>query len=448
MRIGVDITNLASGAVSGVEQYTLQILKELIRQNPQDQFVLFAIDYYFRSFGDRLDKILRGPGKFLLEAPNVTLKKLPWPKIPLSLHLFWKVFDWPKADLFLNRQLCRPEFSSGSQRAIKMLRAKRSFGFAQDGHQGSAQRDIGCQVDVFFQPSPMLLPLSRRTPRVVTFHDLVPAIYPEYFTLTSRLWHWQMNYPVRAREADKIIAVSENTRNDLIRLYGIDPEKIEVIYEGADEVFHREFSETELATVREKYQLPEQFLFYVGSLEPRKNVISIVRALQYLRERGFAKMKLVLAGSKKWLAGELRDEIEKLGLGEAVLFLGYVAEEEKAALFKLASVFVFPSLYEGFGLPVLEALSVGCPTVASQNSSLPEITWDAALLVDPFDQASINQAVCRAVSQSDLRAALKEKGRRRAEAFSWEKAARKTKEVLEAIARRRAGGNDEQVLLH
>jgi len=388
MRIGIDIINLASGAISGVEQYTLQILKEMIRQNPQDQFVLFALDYYFRGLGDRLDRVLRTSGKFLLEAPNVTLKKLSWPKIPLSLHLFWKVFDWPKADWFL----------------------------------GGA--------DLFFQPAPMLLPLSRRVPRVVTFHDLAPAIYPEYFTLTSRLWHWQMNYPARAREANRIIAVSESTKNDLVRLYGVDPEKIHVIYEGASEAFDKAMTSGELERVRQKFKLPQKFLFYLGSLEPRKNVLSVIRALKYLKGQGFVKIKLVIAGSKKWLETPVFEEIRSSGLGGEVIFLGFVPEEEKAALFKLALAFIFPSFYEGFGLPVLEALRSNCPVVASQASSLPEIVQDSALLVDPYSQDSINQAVLALVKDSALRGKLCSLGRKQASRFSWAKAAQETMRVL------------------
>ena len=390
MRIGVDIIGLASGQVSGIEQYTLQILKELIRQNPNDQFILFAIDYYFRSFGGRLEKVLAGPGRFLLEAPNVILKKLPWPKIPLSLHFAWKVLGAPKVDKFLGG------------------------------------------VDVFFQPAPLLLPLSSKIPRVVTFHDLVPAIYPQYFTTTSRLWHWQMNYPVRAKEADRIIAVSENTKNDLIRLYGIPPSKITVIYEGASQAFQKEFSPEALTEVRNRLFLPDEFIFYVGSLEPRKNVLSLISALKYLKERGFAKIKLVLAGSKKWKEGKVLSEIKRLHLEKEVVFLGWVEEEDKVALFKLALAFVFPSLYEGFGLPVLEALTAGCPVITSQNSSLPEVTSDAALLIDPLRQDSLNQALLELISQPDLRENLKLKGQKHASLFSWEKAAGQTMEIIRA----------------
>jgi glycosyltransferase involved in cell wall biosynthesis len=390
MRIGVDIISLASGTVSGVEQYALQILKRMVAENPNDEFVVFAIDHYFRDFGDKLDKILNGPGKFLLEAKNVTVKKLPWPKIPLSLHFAWKVLGLPKVDKFLGG------------------------------------------IEVMFQPAPLLLPLSAKTPRVVTFHDLAPAIYPQFWTLTSRLWHWQMNYPVRAREASKIIAVSENTKKDLIRFYGVDPEKITVVYEGVSEELLQPISESEVAAVKQKFNLPDEFLFYIGSIEPRKNVIAAVRALKCLKDKGFDKMKLVLAGSKAWKESEVWREIENLHLKNEVLFLGLVEEREKAALFRLALGFIFPSLYEGFGLPVLEAMAAGCPVITSQSSSLPEVTLDAALLIDPFDQGSINQAVLDLVSNENLRAELKAKGLKRAAYFSWDRAAYQTMEVLKS----------------
>lgn len=392
MKIGVDIIGLASGTVSGVEQYTLSLLRELIKQNPQDEFHLLAVDYYFKDLTSRLRKTLAGPGHFLLEAANVKLHHLRWPRVPLSLHFSWKLLDQPKADKILGG------------------------------------------VDLLFQPVPLLLPLSRGVPRVVTFHDLTPAIYPEFFTLKSRLWHWQMNYPVRAREATCLIAVSWNTRGDLIRLYGIDPRKIRVITEGVDPVFGEALGESDLAAVKEKFGLPDEFILYLGSLEPRKNVSVALRALRYLKENGFAKIKLVLAGSKMWGEKAFWREVDSLNLSRECLFLGWVEEKEKLALFKLAQAFLFPSFYEGFGLPALEALAAGCPAVVSSAASLPEVTGETALLVDPFDQAAWNRTLLELLNNPTLKAELGQRGLARAKLFGWREAARQTMQLFKQTA--------------
>lgn len=383
MRIGVDIRGLLTGQRSGVEQYALKVLEQLLRLDQQNIFVLFYVSY--RGLDQQLANLIA-------EAPwlrqsNVEIRKLKWINFPLLLHALWKPLDWPKVD-----KIC--------------------------GGLG-----------VMWQPSPRILPVSQRCRQVITFHDLVFEIFPQFYTWKSRLWQWQMSYPYLAKTADQLIAVSQNTKHDLEKLYHIKPEKIQVIYEGVEPIYFQPVNVDSINQLKQKFNVSGQYLYYIGSLEPRKNVVAIVKSLAYLKEQN-VNIKLVISGAKSWLEGPIFAEVEKLHLTQDVVFTGPVTEIEKVAWLQGATVFLFPSLYEGFGLPVLEAMAAGCPVVTSNVSSLPEVVGGAAILVDPTDQTAINLAVKNLCSDPNLAHKYVEQGRARAKRFKWEETAKATLNIL------------------
>jgi glycosyltransferase involved in cell wall biosynthesis len=280
-----------------------------------------------------------------------------------------------------------------------------------------------------FHATEHLLPPFRRIRTVLTVHDLIYVLFPEY--------HLPMNYhflrlmmPRFARRADAIIAISECTRRDLVRLWQISEGKISVIHEGIDPRFHHPADEEALARVRRRYGLPERYALYVGTIEPRKNLPTLFEAWARLRYR----LPLVIAGKKGWLFQETFSRVESLDLGGVVQFTGFVADEDLPALYAQADIFVFPSLYEGFGLPVLEAMACGTPVVTTTGGSLPEVAGDAALLVKPGDVDALTDAVDRLLHDPSLADDLRARGISRARQFSWERAARETLAVYHGVA--------------
>ncbi len=393
MRIGVDIRGLLTGRISGIEQYTLCILKALLEIDSRNTYVLFYVSY--RDLDEKFRQLIRDYP--FLKSDNIEVKTLKWVNFPLLLHALFKPLNWPKADLVCGG------------------------------------------LDVMFMPSPRLLPLSAKCAKVTTFHDLVFMIYPQFYTLSSRLWQWQMSYGYEARTSDAIISVSDTTKRDLIRLLQVNPAKIHIVHEGVDQSYFDRPSGEALANIRSKFDLPDKFIYYVGSIEPRKNLGLAVRALAKIRESRSDTMKLVVSGSKNWLSSELYQLVERYGLVSQVIFTGPVDEAEKIALLHLATVFVFPSIYEGFGLMVLEAFAAGCPVITSNVSSLPEVAGDAAVLIDPKNADELANQLNRLLNDSDLRRKISDKGRERARGFTWERSARETLRIIEGVTRQHGG---------
>jgi len=224
----------------------------------------------------------------------------------------------------------------------------------------------------------------------------------------------------QARFSEKIIAVSDSTKNDLINRYQINPSKIKVIYSG---VSLKRPSEEEILKFKKEKKLPEKFILFLGTIEPRKNINGIIRAFSILKSKsGFNELKLVIAGSQGWLQEKIT--------GEDIIFTGKIDEEEKALFYSAASVFVYPSFFEGFGLPPLEAMVCGTPVVVSRNSSLPEVVGDAGILIDPYNPSDIANAIKEILTDAQLAKKLTKNGFIRSSQFSWQKTAEKTLEVL------------------
>jgi glycosyltransferase involved in cell wall biosynthesis len=286
-------------------------------------------------------------------------------------------------------------------------------------------------VDLF-HATDHLLPYFRRIKSVFTLHELIFLFYPEAHKPLNR-WFLTLMMPRFLRAADAVIAASECTKRDAIRFYGIPEEKITVIYEGVNPRFRPADPEA-IAAVRARYSLPERFILYVGTIEPRKNLTALLEAYAIIQARN-TQHAILFVGKRGWLYEGFFRRLRELGLEDRVIFTGYVPDEDLPAIYSAADLFVFPSLYEGFGLPVLEAMACGTPVVCSNTSSLPEVAGDAAILVDPTDVRALAAAMERALTDEHLRAEIRARGLGRAGHFTWEKAARGTLEVYLRVMR-------------
>lgn len=286
------------------------------------------------------------------------------------------------------------------------------------------------KVDVFFSPahySPRFSP----GPTVVTIHDLAYFYYPNEFLKKDlyKLTNWT-KYSVN--NAKKIIAVSKTTKKDLKKFYTIPDEKITVVYNG----YEKGGADQKLPAVSplKQYELkPQKYILYVGTLQPRKNILTLIKAFKKFYDNN-SEFKLMLVGKKGWLYDEIFYEVKNLNLEDSVIFTGYLPDNEVSELYKYAYCYVLPSLYEGFGIPVLEAMSYDCPVISSFASSLPEVGGEAALYFDP---ENVNGLVddLESLKSEKLRKELIEKGRERIKHFSWEKSAKETLEVIKSAAK-------------
>ncbi len=260
-------------------------------------------------------------------------------------------------------------------------------------------------------------------PTVVTVLDLSFILYPERFRPLNRLY-LRVFTRLSARRARRVIAISESTRRDAERLLGLPAGKVQTVYCGVDAAFQPQ-SAGRTAAFRRSKGLPERFVLFLGTLEPRKNIVGLLDAYADARARG-ATPPLVIAGAKGWYYDEVFRRVEALGLRESVHFAGFAPAQELPLWYSAAEVFVYPSLYEGFGLPVLEAMACGTPVITSDCSSLPEVVGSAGVTVSPTDRLALAEALRQLLDDEERRAALGEQGRLRAARFSWERAAAET----------------------
>jgi len=425
MIIGIDIRVLAKGTKTGIEEYTTNLLSFLL---PIDKKIKYKLFYNaFRKV--KLDYSW-------LELSNVELKESKWPN--RLLDFFSQIFRYPKIDRFLGK------------------------------------------IDIFFSPHFLPISLPRGCKRVVTFHDLSFKHHSQFFSFSRKLWHLLTFPKLQARNAKKIIVDSLSTKEDLIKIYKINPDKIKVIYLGTNKIFEPiKKNDPQLLKVKRKYILPislinaskrpalhslktnnnEQinisssnvkFILYFGTIEPRKNLLSIIKAFEALKEK-IAKpdletkwdglegtvigkkgslledLKLVIAGSKGWLYKDIFKMAENSKFKKDIIFTGIIDDKDKPYLYNLASAFIYPSFFEGFGFPPLEAMACGIPTIVSNTSSLPEVVGDGAIMVDPSNVNELVFAVKEILENKSLREDLIKKGLKQAKKFDWDRTA---KEVL------------------
>ncbi len=287
-----------------------------------------------------------------------------------------------------------------------------------------------------FHATEHLLPRFKRIRTVFTLHDLIFRLYPQHHL--PRNWiYLQLAMPLFLRRADAVICVSEQTRRDAQRFYGVPDSKLRVIYEGVDPRFRRVTDPAECRRARDRLQLPERYVLAVGTVEPRKNLTTLFQAYRaYLDARAESSAEpppILVAGKQGWLEADSYRAVHTQRLSGLARFLGFVDDADLPALYSMATVFVMPSVYEGFGLPALEAMACGTPVICSDASSLPEVVGDAGLLVAPTDVAGWAAALAHALGDAALRADLSARGQRRAAQFTWAETAHQTRAVYDQI---------------
>ncbi len=386
MVIGIDIRVLGNKVKSGVEEYTENLIFHLIREGRNIQFKLF---YSSRTF----DVV----NYDWLQAPNVKLYK----------------FNYPNNLLFVSSRFLNRPF---------------------------IDRMIG-GADVFFFPHFFISSLSLQCKRVTTFHDLSYEHFPEHLTLRKKFWHnLQMILEWQAKFSDKIIAVSESTKKDLVNFYKVDPARIEVIYSGVNIIDFKNndrINISQLADFKKEKNLPGRFILFLGKLEPRKNIISIVKAFNNLKANPkYKDIGLVIAGAKGWKYDNIFKEanitISNIinFVNNQIIFTDQINDEERFLYYRAADVFVYPSFFEGFGFPPLEAMSCGTPVITSRNSSLPEIVGDSAVTIDPYNVSELELWITKLLDDKDLSNLMMKRGLEQATKFKWKDTAIKTLEVL------------------
>ena len=370
LRIGIDATALPSQP-TGAGNYIIELVRALAEQPSGDRFVIFA---------QRSGRALIGPLPESVEW--VTL-----PDRPIAQRLLWE--------------------QSGLPRLASRAR-----------------------LDLLHSPH-YTQPLSLPCPSVVTFHDMTFFLFPHLHTRIKRLI-FPRAIRLSARRASALIAVSESTRQDAIRLLDIPPEKIHAIPEGVSPAFRPIQDPDRLEAVRVHYGLPQTFILYVGVVEPRKNLPLLLEAYASLVEHGRPE-PLVIVGRMGWMYDQVLEQIQELGLRERVQFAGYIPAQDLPIVYNLGKLFVYPSVYEGFGLPPLEAMACGTPVVTSAVSSMPEHVGQAGLLVPPNDARALAEAMQAVLESPELQQELSRKGPQRATQFTWKETASKTLKVYHSL---------------
>lgn len=366
-----------------MEEYTLNLLKNLLAVDKKNKYVLFL--NYFTAPKINL--------KQFEKYSNVEIKIFRFPNKLLNF-LFWYL-RWPKIDKMIG------------------------------------------EVDVFFMPNMNFGAFSQNTKLVLTVHDLSFEYYPETFSLKRRLWHSFINLQRLCQRADKIIAISDSTKNDLTVSYGINPQKIEVVISGISEDFEEiTKNDPKLIEVKEEYKLPYKFILYLGTMEPRKNITGLIKAynqLRNLKNSELDKYKLVIAGARGWKYEKIFQEIAGSPYQDDIIITGFVCDNDKPYIYNLASLFVYPSFFEGFGFPPLEAIKCGVPVITSNISSLPEVVGNGGVMIDPDKPDELYKAMKEILLKKELRRELKEKGLSRSKKFNWRKSAGEFLGVLEDL---------------
>lgn len=374
MKIAIDAISLLS-PLTGVGKYTYQIAKNLREIDEENEYHYFYGYYYSKRLRSNSEG---GNTQYQIKE---TISKLP-----------------------LLRSIAR--------RGIRAFNYVWPRGF-----------------DLYFEPN--FIPLHVKAKRtVVTIPDFSFKMYPQWHP-RERVQYFERFFWTNIKKAHKIIAISDFIRKSALDFLGLPEEIIRTIYLGYDKEIFRTYGKSELERTKKTFNLPDKFMLFVGSIEPRKNLVNLARAYQHLGERTRKEFKLVLAGFKGWENKEIMEHLEKFK-GD-VLYLGYVPEGELGKIYNLATLFVYPSLYEGFGLPPLEAMACGCPVLTSKVASIPEVCGNAVYYVDPSDEEGITDGISQLLTDDDLRGRLASDGLARAQKFSWEKSAREHLQVFEEL---------------
>lgn len=289
------------------------------------------------------------------------------------------------------------------------------------------------KIDIFFAPTSYIIPAIHDPEKIsvaVTVHDLIAFLYPQKHNKKAVILE-RLLLKKALKKSALVLAVSKNTKNDICNRFPCNPRKIKIISNAASEIFHP-MEDVDLTFFKEEKQIPDKFIFSAGTLEPRKNYEGLIKAFAKVRKQ-FPDYKLLIAGKKGWNYKSIFDTVENLNLSESVVFLDYVPERDLARLYNLATVFMYVSFYEGFGIPPLEAMQSGCPIIASNVSSIPEVVNNAAILIDPRNTREMAEAMKKILHSKKLRDDLREKGFKQAQKFSWKRNAQNLLDLFESI---------------
>ena len=395
MNIGIDIRPLMSPVRTGVGEYTFELLNAIFKEDTEHQYFLFC-----NAHGEVAHYIPKWEGN------NIHYLQLSYPNKIFNLSQI--IFHRPRIDLLIN---------------TKMNSKKR-----------------GPQLDVFFSPNPSFTTLTSPTKHILTIHDLSFEFFPEFYSHKQRLWHQAINPRKQCQRASLILTPSEHTRDDLLRNYHIPKEKIKVIYPGLSEYFKEKINDRDGLTatasmLKTKYSLPEHFILFFGSLEPRKNTVGLVEAFEIFKKSNsnIPSHHLVIAGSIGWKNQSILKRIRQSPYQNQIHIIPSIPAEEKAALYSLADLFIYPSFYEGFGFPILEAFAADLPVITSHLSSLPEVAENHAYLINPHKPIEIAQAIQIILMQPETKLRLIQGGREQMKKFTWQAAATQWLQTIKNI---------------
>ncbi|MBI1920701.1 MAG: glycosyltransferase family 4 protein [Geobacter sp.] len=287
------------------------------------------------------------------------------------------------------------------------------------------------KVDLLHCPK-SAIPVWAPCPVVVTLHDLIPVKHPELEKFAAHLY-WRLHIPYAARRSDFVITISQWAREEIMREYGVSADRIAVVMQSYDPAMAAPRDPVEGGRIRARYGLPWGYLLYVGTIQPRKNLMTLIEAYALLKKQGGVPEKLVIVGRKGWLYEGLFSRVRELGLENDIIFTGFVPDEELPFIYDGARLFVYLSLLEGFGRPPLEAMACGVPVITSDTSAIPEVIGDAGIAVPPTDTAKVVEAIGRVLADPASADVMREKGLARAASFSWDAAARETLQVYEQV---------------
>lgn len=382
MRIGIDcrtILNPKGGEKAGIAHYTYYLVKNLLKIDKKNQYVLF-FDSAFMDVKEFRQK-------------NVTIKFFPFSQ-------YRRYLPFAYSHVLITAMLVKEK------------------------------------LDVYHNPAGVI-PLSYRGRSVVTVHDLAIYKNPQWFPqrlISRNAFYTKVLIPSSIKRAEKILAVSENTKKDLVKMFKVKAKKIIVTPLG---VAKEKISNQQAKKVLKRFKLTQPYILYLGTIEPRKNIIMLIHAFEQLvmKNKKFKDLNLVLAGARGWKFQGVFKALEASYVKEGIKYLNYVSHEEKLALISKAQCFVFPTLYEGFGLPVLEAMSLGTPVITSKVASLPEVVDDAGILINPNKEKELEEALAKILGSINLQKKIAQKGITRAKIFNWQTTAKQTLEVYQSLPR-------------
>jgi len=383
MKIVIDVSPLTRQKKTGIENYVFNLCKNLPLIDKKNEYILFANSY---GHYQPLQKAIEEIGVKNYQNMSIKISRIPGS----ILNIMWKYVHIPSADILTRKE-----------------------------------------IDVFHVSNRINPPL-KKAKIIVTIFDLTPLKYRKYFRKKS-IQYFKYYFNEMISKADMFIAISNATKNDILSYDNINEDRVEVIPLAADSDYRKIEDNNKIKYIKQLYGLQGNYILFLGTLEPRKNIVNLIKSYNILPKDIKRDFLLVISGKKGWYYEEIFRTVRELGLEEKVVFTGYIPEEDKPALMNGAEVFVYPSFYEGFGLPPLEAMACGVPVISSNKSSIPEVIGNAGILINPDNVYELSNAIFQVLSNESLKSQLSEKSVIQAKKFSWEITARKTLEIYNKI---------------